>query len=119
MDFSTITKNKRWYIPVILLIFMGVAFFIRAVPVFSINSQGFLPIFDTDTWYNLRQIEVMVNHFPQYNWFDPMTAFPNGKAVDWGPLFPALAAVLCLATGATNHTSIIYMPDGYRRSSGS
>jgi dolichyl-diphosphooligosaccharide--protein glycosyltransferase len=109
MDFTALTKNKRWLIPAIIFVFMGVAFFIRLVPVFSLNSQGFLPIFDTDTWYNLRQIEVMVNHFPQYNWFDPMTAFPYGKIVDWGPLYPALAAILCLATGATNHTSIIFM----------
>jgi asparagine N-glycosylation enzyme membrane subunit Stt3 len=43
------------------------------------SSYGMLH--DPDTWYNYRQIEVMVQHFPQYNWFDPMTAFPR-KNVD-------------------------------------
>jgi oligosaccharyl transferase (archaeosortase A-associated) len=109
MDFAALSKNKRWLVPVIILVFMGVAFLLRSLPVFSLNSQGFLPIFDTDTWYNLRQIEVMVNNFPQYDWFDPMTAFPFGKIVDWGPLYPVIAALLCLVTGATTHTSIIYM----------
>ena len=64
-------------------------------------------MYDTDTWYTLRQIEVMVHNFPQYNWFDPMTAYPAGKIIDWGPLYPFLAAVLCLITGATTQSAII------------
>jgi dolichyl-diphosphooligosaccharide--protein glycosyltransferase len=51
----------------------------------------------------------MVNHFPQYNWFDPMTAFPEGKTIDWGPLFPFIAATLCIITGATSRDAIFFM----------
>ena len=55
---------------------------------------------DPDVWYNFRQIEVMVSDFPRYNWFDPMTAYPDGKYIDWGPLFPMIASALCIMTGA-------------------
>ena len=31
---------------------------------------------------------------PSYSWFDPMTHFPYGEAIYWGPLFRQLAVVL-------------------------
>ena len=62
---------------------------------------------DPDVWYNFRQIEVMVSDFPRYNWFDPMTAYPNGKYIDWGPLFPMIASALCIVTGAVLRVDFI------------
>jgi len=88
---------------------MAVALAFRLLPLLFIKDPGFLYIYDTDSYFTLRQIEVMVNNFPQYNWFDPMTAFPDGKLVDWGPLYPLVAAALCLVTGATTHSGIIFV----------
>ncbi len=62
---------------------------------------------DPDTWYNYRQIEVMVSNFPQYNWFDPMTAFPSGKEIGWGPAFPFFAAALSVLFSATQRFDIM------------
>jgi dolichyl-diphosphooligosaccharide--protein glycosyltransferase len=87
---------------------MGIALVLRIIPVLFIKDPGFLYIFDTDSWYTIRQIEVMVKDFPQYNWFDPMTAYPTGKVIDWGPLYPYIAATLCLITGATTRSGIIF-----------
>ena len=101
------TGDTRYRIFLILLCFMAVAFIIRMIPALFIKDGGFLYTMDTDTWYTLRQVEVMVHSFPQYDWFDPMTAFPTGKIIDWGPLFPFIAAVLCLITGATTQGAII------------
>nr|WP_320161263.1 oligosaccharyl transferase, archaeosortase A system-associated [uncultured Methanoregula sp.] len=109
MDFTGIKKNKSWIILALIILFMATALAIRSVPAFFVNPQGILYIYDTDTWYNLRQIELMVHHFPQYNWFDPMTAYPDGKIIDWGPLYPFMGAVLCLITGATSHNAIVFM----------
>ena len=78
------------------------------IPALFIRDTGFLYTLDSDTWYTLRQVEVMVNHFPRYDWFDPMTAFPTGKILDWGPFFPFITAVFCLVTGATTHREIIF-----------
>jgi dolichyl-phosphooligosaccharide-protein glycotransferase len=107
MDISTLKKYRLHFIVVLLFFFIAIAFVLRILPAIITRDMAFFPVYDTDTWYNLRQIEVMVHNFPQYNWFDPMTAYPKGKIIDWGPLFPFLAAVLCLITGASTQNAII------------
>ena len=105
---TPLRKNPAYTTAFILVFFMALALALRAIPAFYINSHGFLYTYDTDSWYTLRQIEVMVNDFPLYNWFDPMTAFPEGKVIDWGPLYPFVAALFSLMTGLTTHSGIIY-----------
>jgi oligosaccharyl transferase (archaeosortase A-associated) len=97
----TISRTKIMIISIIS-IFIFISFILRALPVFQMDFSTYHILQDPDMWYNYRQIEVMVQHFPQYNWFDPMTAFPSGKHIDWGPAFPFFAAVLAIVTGATN-----------------
>ncbi len=107
MDTSLLKKYRPPVIVLLLLFFALVAFILRILPAIVMQDQAFYPVYDTDSWYNLRQIEVMVHNFPQYNWFDPMTAYPMGKMVDWGPLYPFLAASLCLLTGAVTRSAVI------------
>ena len=107
MDISALKKYRPHLIVLLLFFFMVIAFVLRILPAIVTRDQAFFPVYDTDTWYNLRQIEVMVHNFPQYNWFDPMTAYPAGKLIDWGPLSPSLAAVFCLITGAATQSTII------------
>ena len=106
-DIPLLGKYRNLLIPGIILLFFLFSLAIRAIPALYTPAGGFIPIYDSDTWYTLRQVEVMVHSFPQYNWFDPMTAYPLGKLIDWGPLDPALAAALCLLTGATTRDAII------------
>jgi dolichyl-phosphooligosaccharide-protein glycotransferase len=108
MDISNLKEKPRIRVGIILLVFMAVALVLRLIPALFVKDVGFLYTYDTDGWYTLRQIEVMVHQFPQYNWFDPMTAYPTGKFVDWGPLYPFIAAVLCLITGATSQAAIVF-----------
>jgi dolichyl-phosphooligosaccharide-protein glycotransferase len=108
MDLTLLRKNPKYTIALIIVFFMALALVLRAIPAFYINDHGFLYTYDTDSWYTLRQVEVMVNQFPLYNWFDPMTAFPDGKVIDWGPLYPFIAALLSLVAGSTTHSGIIY-----------
>ena len=83
-------KYRKFLIPALILVFFLFSLAIRGIPALSTPPNGFIPIYDSDTWYGLRQVEVMVHAFPQYNWFDPMTAYPTGKVVDWGPLIRRL-----------------------------
>lgn len=106
MEIPELNKNSIAAIG-ILLFFMAIAGILRFIPAMVASDLAFLPVYDTDTWYNLRQIEVMVHNFPQYNWFDPLTAYPQGKLIDWGPLYPFLASLLCLMTGASSQSAII------------
>ncbi|WP_366144247.1 STT3 domain-containing protein, partial [Methanoregula sp.] len=77
------------------------------IPALFIPPDGFLLNSGADVWYTMRQVDVMVAHFPQYNWFDPMTAFPTGKTIDWGPLYPFLGAALSILFGASSRTDIV------------
>jgi oligosaccharyl transferase (archaeosortase A-associated) len=107
MDLPHLKKYQSYLIGALLLLFMGIALVLRMIPALFIKDPGFLYIFDTDSWYTMRQVEVMVRDFPRYNWFDPMTAYPAGKGIDWGPLYPFIAATLSLITGATTRSGII------------
>lgn len=86
---------------------MIAAFWIRTIPAESFSYSEYRGGAEPDIWYNLRQIEVMVHNFPQYNWYDPMTAFPTGKYVDWGPLFTILASALAILMGASNRPELM------------
>jgi len=108
MDLASFRKNPSYIYAAVILLFMGIALVLRLIPAFFITDPGFLYIYDTDSWYTLRQVELMVSDFPRYNWFDPMTAYPTGKIIDWGPLYPFIATLLCLITGATSRSSIIF-----------
>jgi len=107
MNRDFIFKNKRVLVAAFLVICMVAAFWIRVIPAASFSYPDYLGGAEPDIWYNLRQIEVMVHHFPQYNWFDPMTAFPAGKTVDWGPLFPCTAAILAILSGAATRPDLM------------
>jgi oligosaccharyl transferase (archaeosortase A-associated) len=107
MNISALKKYQPHLTVLLLFFFMVIAFVIRILPAIITRDQVFFPVYDTDTWYNLRQIEVMVHNFPQYNWFDPMTAYPAGKQIDWGPGLPFIAAIGCIITGSTTQAGII------------
>src|SRR5665647_226926 len=108
MDVTYFKNHKAHFIVAVLLVFMGIAFILRMIPAAFIKDPGFLYLFDTDSWFTMRQVEVMVRDFPRYNWFDPMTAYPTGKIIDWGPLYPGIVAIVCLISGATTRSGIIF-----------
>ncbi len=86
-----------------------VSFVIRALPALQMNIPSYEMIGDPDSWYTLRQIEVLVAQFPQYNWFDAMTAYPSGKMIGWGPLYPLFASIFSIMFGATTRPDILYL----------
>jgi oligosaccharyl transferase (archaeosortase A-associated) len=62
-----------------------------------------------DPLYNFRQVELIIHNFPGYAWFDPMTLYPYGQTIYWGPLFPTIAAAVCMILGATSRAGIVYI----------
>lgn len=109
MAWNKSDKTRILIIIGILLLSVIIALALRSVASGVMVSNGTVRLFESDPWYNLRQIEVMVSHFPQYDWFDPMTAFPTGKEIDWGPVFPFLAGLVCLVAGAATRPEIMYV----------
>jgi len=84
------------------------ALILRLMPMFTTPTTDIMNMVAMDDpFYNLRQVELMIPQFPGYAWFDPMTLYPTGSTIYWGPLFPALIALVCLIVGATTRPEII------------
>jgi len=109
MSSAVIQRYRPHLIVIILLVFILFSLWLKSIQSATLTGGGIVKLFENDPWYNMRQIEVMVHNFPQYNWFDPMTAYPRGKVIDWGPLFPLITASFCLITGAASRLEIMYM----------
>lgn len=96
------------------IIFGLVAFFslfalwLRLIPMFNMGNTDILTmVASDDPLYNLRQVEQMLSNNLTYAWFDPMTLYPFGSNIYWGPLFPMIIAICCMVTGATTRPEII------------
>lgn len=100
-------SKQRWIVILLLLACLVLSLILRILPWFQMDFPALSVHGDPDVWYNFRQIEVMVSDFPRYNWFDPMTAYPVGKELDWGPLTPFLASLVCLLGGAAQLADIM------------
>lgn len=101
-------KKKRTLLIFSLVgIFTLFALWLRILPIFSGNSDILTAVGSDDPLYNLRQVEQILANFPNYAWFDPMTLFPTGTTIYWGPLFPTIIAVFCLITGSVTRPEII------------
>ncbi|MCM2465213.1 oligosaccharyl transferase, archaeosortase A system-associated [Methanoculleus oceani] len=105
---AALKEHKTALTAAVLLLFMIVAVLLRAIPHAALVDGSFTSLIGTDAWYNLRQVEMIAANYPGYAWFDPMTAYPTGKEVAWGPLFPLITATLCLLAGAATRPEIVY-----------
>ena len=106
---AALKDHKTTLTAAALLIFMLVAVLTRIIPHAVLVDGSFTSLIGTDAWYNLRQVEVIAANYPGYAWFDPMTAYPTGKEVAWGPLFPFITATLCIVAGAATRPDIVYV----------
>ena len=101
--------NRQSYIVIGLVAFFSLfALLLRLLPMFGMGNTDILSmVASDDPLYNLRQVEQILAHFPAYAWFDPMTFYPLGSNIYWGPLFPAIGAFCCLLLGASTRPAII------------
>lgn len=102
-------KNKRLYLIFGLVSFFSLfALWLRLIPMFNMGNADILSmVASDDPLYNLRQVELMLSNNLAYAWFDPMTRYPYGSSIYWGPLFPMIIALCCMITGATTRPEII------------
>jgi oligosaccharyl transferase (archaeosortase A-associated) len=102
-------KNRRTQLVIgLVTLFSIFALWLRLLPMLNMgNTDVLMMVASDDPLYNLRQVEQILANFPNYAWFEPMTLFPTGMSVPWGPLFPTIIAVVCLISGATTRPEII------------
>jgi len=102
-------KNRMtWLVIALVTIFSLFALWLRLLPMFNMGNTDILSmVASDDPLYNLRQVEFLLSNHLQYGWYDPMTLYPTGSNIYWGPLFPIIIAIGCLITGATTRPEII------------
>jgi len=78
---------------IILAALCGISLYIRiALPYDQIFVNDWVWFRETDAYYYMRNIEVLVNNFPHFNSFDPYMLYPGGAGVLARPFFPWLIA---------------------------
>lgn len=90
----------------LVLIFTVLAFWIRILPFPDLAGTGDM-IAGPDAWYNLRLIEVALANNFGFIHFEPMTLYPTGQDIVWGPLFTWTAAAVAVLVGAATRPEVI------------
>jgi dolichyl-diphosphooligosaccharide--protein glycosyltransferase len=91
----------------VLFLFGCLAVILRVWPVFTVQGDILGHVETGDSLYLLRQVELMLPGFPSYQTYDPMTFFPYGTYVNWGPLFASIITFCCLVSGAVTRQEIV------------
>ena len=107
MDYTRYLKPFTLILGAIVLLIALLSFLIRTFPAYSGNADVLMFVGMDDPTYQLRRIEQVIANYPNIAWFDPMTYFPYGQPMHWGPLFPFIGATVCMIAGAVTRTEII------------
>ena len=108
MKLPDLKNRKTWIIASLVILFALFALWLRLIPMFVFGSGDNLSIVASDDpLYNLRQVEFLLANHLNYAWFDPMTLYPQGSSIYWGPLFTTIIAAACMVAGATTRPEII------------
>ncbi|WP_141241791.1 STT3 domain-containing protein, partial [Methanosarcina spelaei] len=55
-------------------------------------SDGSVRFTTNDAWYHMRTLRTLLENYPHRIFFDPMTNYPNGSYIHFGPLFDQMMA---------------------------
>ncbi len=107
MDFSFWNNKKYRYgtIGGAVLLLTIIALAIRLLPMGDLIGTGDM-IAGPDAWYNLRLVEVLLAS-GGFIFFEPMTLFPYGQDIVWGPLFTYISALFGMFAGEAGRTALI------------
>lgn len=109
MNVEPFKKYKPYIIIGVILLLAILSLWLRMLPAAGLVTEEGVDLLGNDPWYNLRQVESMVENFPSYLWFDAMTEYPTGNVNHWGPLFIQIISGLCILLGAGMRPEIMYI----------
>jgi oligosaccharyl transferase (archaeosortase A-associated) len=102
-----ITKYRPYLIIGSIIVLSLFTFWMRGLTADMLMTPSGVDLMGNDPWYNLRQVEQVVAHFPGYAWFDAMTLYPHGDTVYWGPLFIYIISALSILVGASTRPELM------------
>ncbi|WP_048141410.1 MULTISPECIES: oligosaccharyl transferase, archaeosortase A system-associated [unclassified Methanosarcina] len=100
--FNTKIKSSWPYTLAVSIIGL-LALWIRILPADSVFlSNDFVRFGGNDPWYHMRTVNVLLENYPQRMFFNPMTNYPYGSYIHFGPLFDQMIAIISLVLGMGN-----------------
>jgi dolichyl-phosphooligosaccharide-protein glycotransferase len=110
MDRSHISKYRNHIIIGVIILLSLITLWMRMIPSFTMGTEDILNfVAMDDPFYNLRQTELMLANFPTYAWYDPMSLYPVGMPVNWGPMMTYITSIMCILAGAATRPEIAYV----------
>ncbi|MGA9189285.1 MAG: STT3 domain-containing protein, partial [Methanosarcina sp.] len=67
--------------------------------------NGVVKFASNDPWYHMRTLNVLLENYPNRMFFNPMTNYPYGSYIHFGPLFDQMMALISLVLGLGNPSS--------------
>ncbi len=103
---SSISVKERgqtsWLAALFVIISALIAFYIRIRPRDSVFLPNGFVRFSNDPLYHMRIVEVLLHNYPHGMFYNPLTNFPNGAYIHFGPLLDHMIALTALILGLGN-----------------
>lgn len=99
---GSIKDKSCWPCLLAVIISAIIAFSIRIRPRDSVFLPNGFVRFSNDPLYHMRMVEVLLHNYPQGIFYNPLTNFPNGAYIHFGPLFDHMIALTALLIGLGN-----------------
>ena len=98
--------KSSWPYTLAVAIIGFAALWIRILPSNTVFlSNGFVRFVSNDAWYHMRTLNLLLNNYPERIFFNPMTNYPSGSYVHFGPLFDQMMAIPALILGLGHPSS--------------
>ena len=99
---STLKSKLKSSLPYTLAVaIIGLAaLWIRILPAKSVFlSNGLVKFATNDAWYHMRTLDALLANYPERMFYNPMTNYPYGSYIHFGPLFDQMIAIPALILG--------------------
>ncbi|AKB50005.1 Oligosaccharyl transferase [Methanosarcina barkeri str. Wiesmoor] len=98
--------KSSWPYTLAVAIIGFISLWVRTLPSDSVFlSDGSVKFATNDAWYHMRTLRVLLENYPHRMFFNPMTNYPTGSYIHFGPLFDQMMAVTSLILGLGHPSS--------------
>ncbi|AKB42960.1 oligosaccharyl transferase, archaeosortase A system-associated [Methanosarcina vacuolata] len=107
--------KSSWPYTLAVAIIGFISLWVRTLPSDSVFlSDGSVKFATNDAWYHMRTLFVLLENYPHRMFFNPMTNYPNGSYIHFGPLFDQMMAITSLILGMGHPSSqLVYTVGAY------
>ena len=95
--------HSSWPYALAVAIITLISFWVRTLPSASVFlPNGTIKFISNDAWYHMRTLHALLANYPERLFYNPMTNYPYGSYIHFGPLFDQMMAIISLTLGLGN-----------------